>query len=40
MEWHGRRGYACLVRYDLYSTLGTLRRATRRPYPVDGNLIM
>ena len=39
MEWHGRRGYACLVRYALHSTLGALRRATRRSYPVDGNVI-
>jgi len=39
MERHGRRGYACLVRYALYSTLGALRRATRRSYPVDGDVI-
>ena len=39
MEWHGRRGYACLVRYALHSTLDDLRRATRRSYPVDGNVI-
>ena len=39
MEWHGKRGYACLVRYVLHSTLGALRRATRRSYPIDGNVI-
>ena len=39
MEWHGRRGYACLVRYALHSTLGAVPRATRRSYPVDGNVI-
>ena len=39
MERHSRRGYACLVRYALHSTLDDLRRATRRSYPVDGNVI-
>ena len=39
MEWHGRRGFACLVRYALHSTLGALPCATRRSYPVDGNVI-
>ena len=39
MEWHGRRGYACLVRYALHSTLDAVPRATRRSYPVDGQVI-
>jgi hypothetical protein len=30
---------ACLARHASYSTLGTVRRATRLSYPVSGNVI-